>query len=51
MDDDHLERAVTRRDALGLVAAGTAGLALRVRACLAAPREPPAIESAARAFM
>jgi len=51
MDDDHLERAVTRRDALGLVAAGAAGLALGVRPGAAATGDPPAFERAARAFL
>ena len=51
MDDDHLERRLTRTAALRLAAVGAAGLAIGVRPARAAPAEGAAVEAAARAFL
>ena len=51
MDDDHLERRLTRTAALRLAAFGAAGLAIGVRPARAAPAEGAAVEAAARAFL
>ena len=51
MDEDQLERGLTRAAALRLAAAGAAGLALGVRSARAAPTDGAAVEAAARAFL
>jgi uncharacterized protein DUF3500 len=51
VNDDHLERRVTRAAALRLAAAGAAGLALGARPARAAPTDGAAVEAAARAFL
>ena len=51
MDEDQLERRLTRAAALRLAAAGAAGLALGVRPARAAPTDGAAVEAAARAFL
>jgi hypothetical protein len=51
VNDDHLERRLTRTAALQLAAAGAAGLALGIRPARAATTPAAAVESAARAFL
>ena len=51
MDDDRLERRLTRAAALRLAAAGAAGLAFGARAARAAPTDGAEVEAAARAFL
>ena len=51
MDEDQLERRLTRAAALRLAAAGAAGLALGARPARAAPTDGAAVEAAARAFL
>ena len=51
MDEDRLERRLTRAAALRLAAAGATGLALGVRTVRAAPNDGAALETAARAFL
>jgi Protein of unknown function (DUF3500) len=51
VNDDHLERRLTRTAAIRLAAAGAAGLALGVRPARAAPTDAEALETAARAFL
>ena len=51
MDEDQLERRLTRATALRLAAAGAAGLALGVRPARAALTDGAAVEAAARAFL
>ena len=51
MDENQLERRLTRDAALRLAAAGAAGLALGVRPARAAPTDGAAVQAAARAFL
>ncbi len=51
MDEDQLERRLTRTGALRLAAAGAAGLTFGVRSARAAPTDGAAVEAAARAFL
>ena len=51
MDENQLERRLTRVAALRLGATGAAGLALGVRPARAAPTDGAAVEAAARAFL
>jgi Protein of unknown function (DUF3500) len=51
VDDDRLERRLTRAGALRLAAAGAAGLALGARPAGAAPGDGADVEAAARAFL
>jgi Protein of unknown function (DUF3500) len=51
VDEDHLERRLTRADALRLAAAGGAWLALGVRPAGAAPDVATSVDGAARAFL
>jgi hypothetical protein len=51
VNDDHLERRLTRTAALQFAAAGAAGLALGVRPVRAATTPAAAVEPAARAFL
>jgi hypothetical protein len=51
VDDDHLERRLTRTAALQLAAAGAAGLALGVRPARAAPTDAAAAAASARTFL
>jgi Protein of unknown function (DUF3500) len=51
VDEDRLERRLTRAAALRLAGVGAAGLALGVRAATAAATDGAAVEAAARAFL
>jgi hypothetical protein len=51
VDQDQLERRLTRAGALRLAGAGAAALALGVRSARAAPTDRVAVEAAARAFL
>jgi hypothetical protein len=51
VDQDQLERRLTRAAAFRLAAAGAAGLAVGVRSARAAPTDGAAVEAAARAFV
>jgi Protein of unknown function (DUF3500) len=51
VEEEHLERRLTRADALRLAAAGGAWLALGVRPAGAAPDVGASVEAAARAFL
>src|SRR5262245_1440971 len=51
VNDEHADRRLTRKDALGLAAAGTAALATGVRPGAPAPRDPDAVAAAAREFL
>ena len=51
MDEDQLERRLTRAAALRFAAASAAGLAFGVRAAQAAPTDGAAVEAAAGAFL
>ena len=51
VDEDQLERRLTRAAAFRLAAAGAAGLALGVRSATAAPTDGASVEAAARAFL
>lgn len=51
MNDDRLERRLTRPAALRLAAVSATGLALGARTAHAAPADVPAVEAAARAFL
>jgi hypothetical protein len=51
VDEDQLERGLTRAAALRLAAAGAAGLALGARSARAAPTDGAAVEAAARSFL
>jgi len=51
VNDDHVERRLTRPDALRLAAAGAAGLAIGAHPARAATPGPADVEAAARAFL